>query len=118
MIFGDLKMADDGAISNGSDIDDRDTEIGSNTGSFSTSLSSESDLEERHAVGGQCVRNLFVKMTPNDSVFAGFQAAWKVRNFMQRISVESVGHQFYIHQKQTRGCISTSSGLGKCGSNW
>ena len=81
-------MADDGAISDGSDIDDGDTEIGSNTGSSSTSLSSESDLEERHAVGEQWVRNLFAE---DDSVFAGFQAAWKERNFVERLTMDFRG---------------------------
>ena len=85
--FWDLKMADDGAISDGSDIDDGDTEIGSNTGSSLTSLSSESDLDERHALGEQWVRNLFAEDNSDNSVFAGFQAAWKKRNFVQRVTM-------------------------------
>ena len=43
-------MADDGAVSDGCDIDEGDTEIGSDTGSSSSSLSSECDFDERHAV--------------------------------------------------------------------
>ncbi|KAK2183987.1 hypothetical protein NP493_288g03005 [Ridgeia piscesae] len=84
-------MADDGAISDGSDIYDGDTEIGSNTGSSSTSLSSESDLEERHAVGEQWVRNLFAEDDSDDSVFAGFQAAWKERDFVDRLTMDFRG---------------------------
>ena len=84
-------MADDGAISDGSDIDDGDTEIGSNTGSSSTSLSSESDLEERHAVGEQWVRNFFAKDDLEDLVFIGFQAAWKERDFVHTLTMDFRG---------------------------
>ncbi|KAK2190175.1 hypothetical protein NP493_87g02016 [Ridgeia piscesae] len=68
-----------------------DTKIGSNTGSSSTSLSSESDLEERHAVGEQWVRNLFAEDDSDDSVFAGFQAAWKERDFVERLTMDFRG---------------------------
>jgi len=74
-------MADDGTVSDGSDIDDGDTEIGSNSGRSLSSLSSESDFDERHVVGEQWVRNLFSKDDFDNSVFAGFQATRKECDF-------------------------------------
>ena len=92
-------MADDGAVSDGSDIDDGNTEIGSSTGSSSSSLSSESDFDERHAVGEQWVRNLFAEDDSDDSVFAGFQAAWKERDFVQRVAMafRGIGGASVLH---------------------
>ena len=77
-------MADDGAVSDGSDIDYDDSEIGSNTGSSSGSISSESDLDERRAVREQWVRNLFAE---DDSDFGGFQGIWTERDFTQRVTM-------------------------------
>ena len=54
-----LKMADDGAVSDGSDIDIEDSNVGSSTDSISGSLLADSD--ERQAVGEQWVRNLFAE---------------------------------------------------------
>ena len=44
-------MADDGAVSNGSDIDIEDSNVGSSTSNISGSLSADSD--EQQAVGEQ-----------------------------------------------------------------
>ena len=89
-------MADDGEISDGSDIDIEDSDVGSNTGSISGSLSADSD--ERQAVGEQWVRNLFAE-DDSDSDFGGFQGAWKEDNFSQRVTMgfRGVGGASVVH---------------------
>ena len=87
-------MADDGAVSDGSNIDIEDSDVGSSTGSISGSLSADSD--ERQAVGEQWVRNLFAE---DDSDIGGFQGAWKEDNFDQRVKMgfRGVGGASVVH---------------------
>ena len=95
-VLWDLKMADDGEVSDGSDIDIEDSNVGSSTGSISGSLSADSD--ERQAVGEQWVRNLFAE-DDSDSDFGGFQGAWKEDNFSQRVTMgfRGVGGASVVH---------------------
>ena len=92
-------MADDGAVSDGSDIDYEGSEIGSNTGSSLGSISPESDLDERRAVREQWVRNLFAEDDSDDSDFGGFQGIWKERDFAHRVTMafRGIGGASVLH---------------------
>ena len=83
--FWVLKMADNGIVSNGSDIDYKGSEVGRNVGSASRSISSESDLEERRDVHVQ-----------SDD---WFQNTWVERDFARRVTMafRGIGGAAVLH---------------------
>ena len=75
-------MADNGVVSDGSDIDYEGSEVGGNVGSTSRNISSESDLEERRDVPVQLPSD-----DSDDSDFLGFQNTWVERDFARRVTM-------------------------------
>ena len=85
-------MADNGVVSDGSDIDYEGSEVGGNVGSTSRSILSESDLEEQ--------RNVPVQSDDSDdSDFLGFQNTWVERDFARRVTMafRGVGGADVLH---------------------
>ena len=94
--FWVLKMADNGVVSDGSDIDYEGSEVGGNVGSTSRSISSESDLEERRDVP---VQSVVQSDDSDDSDFLGFQNTWVERDFARRVTMafRGVGGSDVLH---------------------
>ena len=88
-------------MSDGSDIDYTGNEFGSNFESSSVSISSESDLDERHVV--VLVKLFATRLRPendvsiwiqnlyDDSNFLGFHGSWVERDFNQLVTAAFQG---------------------------
>ena len=82
-------------MSHGSDIDYTGNEFGSNFESSSVSISSESDLDERHVVVlvklfATCLCNRRTNLY-DDSNFLGFHGSWVERDFNQLVTAAFQG---------------------------